>query len=111
MLHVPGFDRKKRITFFSKNLKDSLERQIGAKNTSQYLFPSERGTALTTRTVAKFFKKSLIASGLKKLATPHSLRQSFVNSRLNQHADPVALQNTLDQRAAFPPSPDSKKAA
>ena len=111
MLHVPGLDRKKRTTFFSKHLKDSLGRQIRAKNTSQYLFPSERGGALTTRAVAKFFKKSLIASGLKKLATPHSLRQSFVNSRFNQEADPVALQNTLDRRAAFSPSPDSKKAA
>ena len=111
MLHVPGLDRKKRTTFFSKHLKDPLGRQIGPKNTSQYLFPSDRGGALTTRAVAKFFKKSLIASGLKKLATPHSLRQSFVNSRFNQEADPVALQNTLDRRAAFSPSPDSKKAA
>ena len=111
MLHVPGLDKKKRTTFFSIHLKDSLRRQVGAKNTSQYLFPSERGSALTTRAVAKFFKKSLIASGLKKLATPHSLRQSFVNSRFNQNADPMALQNTLDQRTTFSPSPDSKKAA
>ena len=111
MLHVPGLDRKKRTTFFSKHLKDSLGRQIRAKNTSQYLFSSERGGALTTRAVAKFFKKSLIASGLKKLATPHSLRQSFVNARFNQKANPVALQNTLDRRATFSPSPDSKKAA
>jgi len=111
MLHVPGLDRKKRTTFFSKHLKDSLGRQVGAKNTSQYLFPSDRGGALTTRAVAKFFKKSLIASRLKKLATPHSLRQSFVNFRFNQEANPVALQNTLDRRAAFSPSPDSKKAA
>ena len=111
ILHVPGLDRKKRTTFFSKHLKDSLIRQIGAKNTSQYLFPSERGGALTTRAVAKFFKKSLIASGLKKPATPHSLRQSFVSSRLNQEAGPAALKNNLGRRETFSPSPDSKKAA
>lgn len=111
MLHVPGLDRKKRTTFFSKYLQDSLRRQIKAKNTSNYLFPSERGGALTTRAVAKFFKKSLVASGLKKLATPHSLRQSFVNSRFNKEAGPVALQSALDQRATFSTSPDSKKAA
>ena len=111
MLHVPGLGRNKRTTFFSKHLKDSLERQVGAKNTSQYLFPSERGGALTTRAVAKFFKKSLIASGLKKIATPHSLRQSFVNSSLNQKVDPVALKNNLDRSATFSSSPDSKKAA
>ena len=112
MLHVPGFDRNKRATFFSKHLKESLIKQAGAKNTSQYLFPSERGSTLTTRAVAKFFKKALIASGLKKLATPHSLRQSFVNLMLNQDTDPVALQNTLDLRALNSlPSPNSKKAA
>jgi site-specific recombinase XerD len=112
MLHVPGFDKNKRTTFFSKHLKESLIKQAGAKNTSQYLFPSERGSTLTTRAVAKFFKKALIASGLKKLATPHSLRLSFVNLMLNQDTDPVALQNTLDLRALNSlPSPNSKKAA
>jgi hypothetical protein len=39
------------------------------------------------------------------------LRQSFVNSRFNKEAGPVALQNALDQRATFSTSPDSKKAA
>jgi integrase/recombinase XerD len=111
MLHVPALERNKRTTFFSKYLKDSLGRQIGAKNTGEYLFPSERGGRLTTRAVAKFFKKSLIASGLKKLATPHSLRQSFVNSRFSQEADLVALKNTFDQKTTSSPFPDSKKAA
>jgi integrase/recombinase XerD len=111
MLHVPGLEKNKRTAFFSKYLKDSLGRQIGDKDTGQYLFPSERGGKLTTRAVAKFFKKSLVASGLKKLATPHSLRQSFVNFRFNQEADLVALKNTLGKKTTFSPFPDSKKAA
>jgi integrase/recombinase XerD len=111
MLHVPGLDRMKRTTCFSKYLKDSLGRQIGGKKTGQYLFPSERGGTLTTRAVAKFFKKSLVASGLKKLATPHSLRQSFINLSSRQKANPVGLKNTLDQKTTFSPFPDSKKAA
>ena len=112
MLNVPELGRKKRTTFFSKHLRNSLTKQIGAKNTYQYLFPSKRGGALTTRAVAKFFKKALIASGLKKLATPHSLRQSFTNSMLNQGTDPIALQSILDRRTLNNnPPPDSKKAA
>ena len=111
MLNVPELGRKKRTTFFSKHLRISLTKQIGAKNTCQYLFPSKRGGALTTRAVAKFFKKALIASGLKKLATPHSLRQSFTNSMLNQGIDPIALQSILDRRTLNNPSPESEKAA
>ena len=111
MLHVPELEKNKRTTFFSKYLKDSLGRQIGAKNIGQYLFPSERGGALTTRAVAKFFKKSLIASGIKKLATPHSLRQSFINFRFNQGTDLDAIKNTLGQKITFSTFSDSKKAA
>jgi site-specific recombinase XerD len=66
---------------------------------------------LTTRAVAKFFKKALGASGLDKLATPHSLRQSFTNSMLDQGTDPVALQSILGRKTLTSLSPDSKQAA
>ena len=111
-LCVPGFEKNRRTVFLSKHLKDSLVKQVGTKNNSQYLFPGERGGALTTRAVAKFFKKALVASGLKKLATPHSLRQSFAQAMSHQEVDPVSLQNTFNPRTlTLPPSPDSKKAA
>jgi integrase/recombinase XerD len=111
MLHVPGLDKNKRITFFSQHLKNSLEKEIKTKNIGQYLFSSKRGGALTTRAVANFFKKSLIASGLKKLATPHSLRQSFSILRENHKANPAISNNTLNRKTTFSHSPDSKKAA
>ncbi len=111
MLYVPGLGRKSRTTVFSEHLRDALTRQIGAKDKEQYLFPSERGGMLTTRAVAKFFKKALGASGVTKLATPHSLRQSFTNSMLNQGTDPVALQSILGRRTLTSHSPDSMKAA
>ena len=111
MLYVPGLGRKSRTTVFSEYLKDALTRQIGAKDGEHYLFPSERGGMLTTRAVAKFFKKALGSSGLTKLATPHSLRQSFTNSMLEQGTDPVALQSILGRRTLTNPSPDSQQAA
>lgn len=111
MLYVPGLGRKSRTTFLSEHLKDALTRQIGAKNADQYLFPSERGGMLTTRAVAKFFKRALNRSGVNKLATPHSLRQSFTNSMLDQGTDPIALQSILGRRTLTNLSPDSKKAA
>ena len=111
-LHISGLKKNNRVAFFSKHLKESLIKQVGAKNTSQYLFPSDRGGTLTTRAVAKFFKKALIASSLKKSATPHSLRQSFIHLMLDQKTSPDTLQSNLDLRTLNSiPSPDSIKAA
>ena len=110
-LFVPGLGRKNRTTVFSEHLKDTLIKQVGAKDPDQYLFPSQRGGILTTRAVAKFFKKALVTSGLKKMATPHSLRQSFANTMLGQGADPIALKNILGRRTLTNLFSDSKKAA
>ena len=61
--------------------------------------------------VAKFFKKALVISGLKKMATPHSLRQSFASTMLDQGTDPIALKSILGRRTLTNLSSDSKKAA
>ncbi len=112
ILYVPGFEKNQRVVSIPKHLKQSLIKHVGTKNASQFLFPSERGYTLTTRAVAKFFKKALLASGLKKLATPHSLRQSFVNSIPDEGKGSISLQDTLDLKGLrLLPSPDSKKAA
>ena len=110
-LFVPGLGRENRTTAFSEHLRDTLIRQVGTKNTDQYLFPSKRGGTLTTRAVAKFFKKALVTSGLKKMVTPHSLRQSFANTMLDQGADPTTLQSILGRRTLTNLSSNSKKAA
>jgi site-specific recombinase XerD len=110
-LYVPGIGRKSRTTILTNRLKGALMWQVGTKDLSHYLFPSNRGGRLTTRAVAKFFKKALIASGLNKQATPHSLRQSFTHSMINQGIDPVALQSLLGQHTFTHMPPDSKRAA
>ena len=111
ILYVPGIGRKNRTTILTDRLKGALTWQVGTKDLNHYLFPSDRGGKLTTRAVAKFFKKALIASGLNKQATPHSLRQSFTHSMLNQGIDPVALQSLLGQHTLLHMPPDSKRAA
>ena len=110
-LFIPGHGRKSRTTIFSKHLRDRLAKHVGIRNADQYLFPSNQGGMLTTRAVAKFFKKALIASGLRKMATPNSLRQSFTNTMLDQGTDPFVLQNILGRRTLTSFSPNSKKAA
>ena len=110
-LLVPGIGRSDRTTLFSKHLRTNLINQVGTKSGDQYLFPSKRGGKLTTRAVAKFFKKALVASGLKKMVTPHSLRQSFTTTMLDKGADPNVLQNILGRRSLTNLTQDSKKAA
>lgn len=92
-LFVPG--KKDRITVLADSLKDALSRQMAGRKPSDYLFPSERGGALTTRSVAKFFKAALDASGLQKDATPHSLRHSFATHLLEAGTDIRHVQQLL----------------
>lgn len=90
-----GKNPKGRTTIFSGGLKDAIARQIGNKKPEDYLFPSERGGKLTTRAFAKYFKAALEASGVKKEATPHSLRHSFATFLLHNGVGVAALQNLL----------------
>ncbi len=103
-LFVPaqGQDGWGRTTIFSASLKDALARQIGTKDGEDLLFPSERGGALTTRAVAKFFKSALKSSGVDKAATPHSLRHSFSVFMLERGTDPHLIQNLLGLRRMSP---------
>ena len=103
-LFVPAQDGKGegRTTIFSGSLKDALARQVGNKSPESFLFPSERGGPLSTRAVAKFFKSALAISGVKKLATPHSLRHSFGAFMVKAGTDPQVVQNLLGLRRTKP---------
>lgn len=90
-----GKNPKGRATIFSRSLEDALMRQIGMKQPDDYLFPSERGGKLTTRAFSKYFKAALEASGIKKEATPHSLRHSFAAYMLQAGAKVRTVQNLL----------------
>ncbi len=103
-LFVPAQEGKGegRTTIFSGSLKDALARQVGIKSPESFLFPSERGGPLSTRAVAKFFKSALALSGVKKLATPHSLRHSFGAFMVKAGTDPKVVQNLLGLRRTKP---------
>lgn len=91
---TPG-SKKDRVTVLAECLKDALSRQMAGKKPSDYLFPSERGGSLTTRSVAKFFKTALDASRVQKDATPHSLRHSFATHLLEAGTDIRYIQQLL----------------
>lgn len=95
-LRVRGTRGKEdRRTVFSKTLQDAVSRQMDGKKPDDYLFPSERGGPLTTRSVSKFFKAALEVSEVEKEATPHSLRHSFATHLLEAGTDIRWVQHLL----------------
>ncbi len=99
-LFVPGLGKlETRTTIFSQGLKDALQRQVGNKKPGDYLFPSERGGSLTTRSVTKFFKAALTTSGVEKAVTPHSLRQSFTAFMLAKGNTKSSVKTLLGRKA------------
>ena len=87
--------RKDRISVLSEKLTGDMRRIITTKNKNAYVFESERGGKLTTRTAQKIFENALKKSGIKKDATFHSLRHSFATHLLENGIDVRYVQELL----------------
>ncbi|MFH2022135.1 MAG: tyrosine-type recombinase/integrase, partial [Patescibacteria group bacterium] len=68
---------------------------LSGKISDDFVFASERGGKLTTRTAQKIFKNALVKSGVKKDATFHSLRHSFATHLLENGVDIRYVQELL----------------
>jgi integrase/recombinase XerC len=98
-LRVFGKGRKERIVPIGEVALDSLrayrERRRALGIDSAAVFVNRRGGRLTARSVARFVKRYVLASGTPVAASPHSLRHSFATHLLNQGADLRAIQELL----------------
>jgi len=95
-LHIKQAKGKKdRITIFPEKLKIAIEKIIFSKDKNDFVFESERGGKLSTRTAQKVFQNSLKKTKIKKEATFHSLRHSFATHLLENGVDIRYVQELL----------------
>ncbi|MBU1179326.1 tyrosine-type recombinase/integrase [Patescibacteria group bacterium] len=96
VIHIKEAKGKKdRITVLPERLKLELNNLIAGKDKNDFLFESERGGKLTTRTAQKVFENALKRAGIKKDATFHSLRHSFATHLLENGVDVRYVQELL----------------
>lgn len=90
-----GKGNKDRITLLPEVLVPELKTRVAGKCLGDYLFESERGGRLSTRSIQKVFERALHSVDIKKPATFHSLRHSFATHILEQGTDLRFIQKLL----------------
>jgi site-specific recombinase XerD len=87
--------KKDRITIVPAKLVSGIRDFIIGKESDDFVFSSEQGGSLTTRTAQKIFEHALRKSGIMKSATFHSLRHSFATHLLENGVDIRFVQELL----------------
>ncbi len=90
-----GKGNKDRQTLFPEKLEDDLRNLVAGKDGDMFVFDSNRGGKLTTRSAQKIFSNALVKAKIVKPATFHSLRHSFATHLLENGIDVRYVQELL----------------
>lgn len=100
LIYVRGAKgNKDRRTLLPEKLKKLLSAVLVYKDRNDYVFESERGGKLTTRTVQKIFGRGLERANISKEATFHSLRHSFATHLLENGTSIRYVQELLGHQS------------
>lgn len=90
---------KDRITILPEPILNDLQEFTAKADKDDYVFTSQRGGKLSTRTLQKTFKKALQKSNLSKDASFHSLRHSFASRLVNSNVNLRIIQELLGHKS------------
>lgn len=95
-----GKGRKDRMTLLSEQAFEMVKRYCQQEQPDYWLFPGHTpGSHLTERTVQKVFAQAVIASGIKKQVSVHTLRHSFATHLLENGIDIRYIQELLGHQS------------
>lgn len=88
-----------RITVFSEKLQNQVRSFMAGKEPTDFLFPSERGGKLTTRTAQNVFARAVQKAQIGKSASFHSLRHSFATHLIEDGVNLRYVQDLLGHQS------------
>ena len=86
---------KDRITVFPDSILKDMQEFLTGRSADDFVFLSERGGKLTTRTAQKVLENAMKDVGISRHATFHSLRHSFATHLLEDGVDVRYVQELL----------------
>jgi len=90
-----GKGAKDRVTLLPDVLVDDLKGLINDRSFNDYVFESQLGGKLSTRTLQKIFQNGLRRANIQEKATFHSLRHSFATHLLDGGVQLCYIQKLL----------------